>query len=168
MRYTDQIQRALIDQIEREPGRVVILPDWAHWKKDAQPWVYIDNIPTRLIRHLYTIVIGDLSPDSGLINPPGIDPRNVNPYLAIVTPCPRCKPFCRNGHRYTDEVYVEGVGRRCKVCHNRGERQISNKAKKVCPKGHRLLRRENGRRRCRECDAERWQARRNREKESKE
>lgn len=171
MRYTPEIEAQILAQIVREPDRAIILPRWAYWAGDPQPWVYIDRMPTRLIRHLYGLVVGELHPDHGLTNPPGVDPRNVNPRLAVVTPSRRSKVVCQNGHRYTGDDYIENVGHECQTC--RADRMLGkgmnvgqiNKAKKTCPQGHKLVRRPNGKRRCFECDAARARARRARERE---
>ncbi len=171
MRYSAAIEAQILAQIVREPNRAIILPEWAYWKGDPQPWVYIDQMPTRLIRHLYGLVVGDLHPDHGLVNPPGVDPRNVNPRLAEVTPTRTARVVCPNGHRYTGDDYIAGVGQRCQTCRagkllgrpNVGE---INKAKTTCPQGHKLIRRKDGKRRCRECPAAREKARRERLKEN--
>lgn len=165
MRYNPEIEAKILAQIAREPDRAIVLPEWAYWKDDPQPWIYVDQIPTRLIRHLYGLMVGELHPDHGLTNPPGIDPRNVNPRLAIVKPTRGSKLSCPKGHRYTENDYREGVGNRCQTCH--AEKLLGtpgvdaiNRAKTHCPQGHKLVKRSNGRRRCMECGRDRERARR--------
>lgn len=174
MKYNRQIEKAILEQIRKEPGRPIILPDWAYWKGDPQPWVYIDGMPTRLIRHLYDLVVGNIHPDHGLVNPPEIDPRNVNPHLAKLTPTRKSKLVCPKGHRYTGDDYVDGVGNQCQTC--RADKLLGtpsvadkNRAKKKCPAGHRYtkkntIRLKSGRRRCRICHAEQNAALRERKK----
>ena len=82
MRYSSEIEAMILAQIVRTPDKEIILPDWCYWEGDPQPWVYIDRMPTRLMRHLYQLVVGELHPNHGLVNPPGVDPRNINPRLA--------------------------------------------------------------------------------------
>lgn len=170
MRYSTAIEARILAQIEQTPRQQIILPSWAYWKGDPQPWVYIDQIPTRLVRHLYGLVVGELHPDHGLVNPPGVDPRNVNPRLAVVTPTRRAKVECPNGHRYTGDDYIEGVGQRCQTC--RAAKLLGglsaaakNRAKTTCPQGHKLVKRPGGKRRCYECARERERERRARMKE---
>lgn len=164
MRYTAQIEAQILDQIEATPDCAVILPDWAYWKSFDQPWVYVDAVPTPLMRRLYVLVVGDLDPGQGLVNPPGVDPRNVNPLLAVVTPTRRSRSTCPNGHPYTDEDYIEDVGHRCQAC--RAARLLGtpsvadvNRAKTSCPKGHplvkgNLVKLKNKRRKCLICHRE--------------
>lgn len=174
MRYTPEIEAMILAQIARTPDREIILPDWAYWKGDPQPWVYIKRMPTRLMRHLYQLVVGELHPDHGLVNPPGVDPRNVNPRLAVLTPTRQSRTVCTKGHRYTGDDYIEGVGHQCQTC--RAEKQLGkkpnqgdlNRAKTTCPKGHELVKRPNGKRRCRECHADRERARRQKMKENQD
>lgn len=145
MRYTAQIERALIEQIEREPDRPVILPDWAYWKGGDAAYIDRDGERIPLIRHLYEVIIQPLGRTDGLANDLGVPPRNVNPRLAIVLPtrwsrvaCPKC------GTRYRDKDYKPDVGQRCHPCaearrgkgKNMGQR---NKAKTHCPNNHPLI-----------------------------
>lgn len=159
MRYSRKVERAIVAQIEREPSRPVILPDWAYWKGDPQPWVYLDSQPIRLARHLYGLLVGELPPGAGLRNPPEIDQRNVNPHLMVVTPSRGARITCPNNHRYTEDDYIEGVGHRCQTC--RAQRLLGtpdvatiNRAKTHCPKNHPLVKRKKGPRRCLECPRE--------------
>lgn len=156
MRYTPQIEEALTAQLEREPDRPVILPDWAYWEGMDQPFIYVDRMPTPLMRHLHEALIGTLHPDQGLVNPPDVPARNVNPHLAVVTPTRKSRAVCPNGHRYEEGDYIPGVGHRCQTC--RAEKLLGtpsvadvNRAKETCPKNHPLVRRPNGKRRCLEC-----------------
>lgn len=170
MRYTPQIEKAILDQIEREPQREIVLPDWAYWKGIDQPWIYVDGRPQRLVRVLYETVIGVLPEGAGLTGRPGTHPRNINPHLFVVVPTLRARAACPNGHPYTEDDWTEGVGHRCQACRVSkllGGLSASekNKRKKVCPQGHKLVRRKNGRRRCYECPRIREQERRRRQKE---
>lgn len=172
MRYSPEIEAMILAQIVRTPDKEIILPDWAYWEGDPQPWVYIDRMPTRLMRHLYQLVVGELHPNHGLVNPPGVDPRNINPRLAVLTPARRAKLQCPRGHLYTGDDYIEGVGHRCQTC--RAEKQLGkkptqgdlNRAKTHCPLGHEYTRRGNGKRRCPTCHREAERDRRQKIKES--
>lgn len=169
MRYTPEIEQQLIAQIEREPARAVVLPDWAYWKGSDSAYIYVDRLPTPLIRHLHRALLGPLDHERGLVNPPGVPARNVNPHLAVITPTRQSRAACPNGHEYVAEDYEPGVGQRCHVCREAEllgtESPIDkNRAKTHCPHGHPYVRRKNGRRRCVECPraaTQRWRAQQN-------
>lgn len=156
MRFTPEIERKIVDQITREPGRPVILPDWAYWKGVDVAYIYVERMPVPLIHYLREILIGDVTEDQGVANLPDTPARNVNPYLAVVTPTRTARPACPAGHAYTEADYFPGVGHRCQTCRVaklKGTPSVAdaNRAKTTCPEGHRLVKRSNGRRRCLEC-----------------
>ena len=173
MRYTPEIEAKLLAQIKRTPDKPIVLPDWAYWKDDPAPRVYVGGRPIKLIRHLHELVVGPVQPGRGIINPPHVPVKNVNPLLAVIVPTERSKAVCGKGHPYGPEDYIEGVGHRCQTCRkeklagtpNAGE---VNRLKKTCPRGHKLRRRSDGRRRCYECPAEQERERRKRKKEEHE
>lgn len=159
MRWTPEIEQRILAQIERTPDREVILPDWAYWKGLHQPWVYIDSMPTPLVRVLYERVIGAIPDGMGLQPKPGTSRRSVNPHLWVLVPTPRSHAACPNGHEYDEGDWIEGVGHRCQACRAArllGKPTIAeiNRKKTTCPKGHALVKRPNGRRRCLECPRE--------------
>lgn len=156
MKWTPEYEQAIVRQIKVEPRRELILPEWAYWKGHDEPWVYIDGMPTRLVVVLYERLIGTLPVGAGLARKPGTDRRNVNPYLYEVMPAPKMRTVCPNGHVYTEADLIEGVGHKCQTC--RAAKLLgtespvdANRKKTHCPKGHRLVKRPNGRRRCLEC-----------------
>jgi hypothetical protein len=166
MRYTQEIEEAIVAQIQREPEREVILPDWCYWKGIDTPWIYREQIPTRLVVVLHERLIGALPEGAGLARKPGTDPRNVNPHLWVVVPGPRARAVCDNGHEYGQDDWIEGVGHRCQTC--RAERALRregsgqpspaavNRAKTHCPQEHEYtpentIRLKSGRRRCKTC-----------------
>jgi hypothetical protein len=169
MRLTSKTRKALIAQIKAAPHRPVILPDWAYWKGTDAAYIYVDQMPIPLMRFLYEQLIAPLDPARGLVNPPGVAARNVNPHLAVVTPTRKSRAVCPNGHDYTEADYVPGVGQRCQQC--RADLLLGtpspidiNRAKTHCPKNHVLVERPNGRRRCLECPraaTQRWRAQQN-------
>lgn len=156
MRYTPQIEEALVRQITAEPEREVILPSWAYWKGVDTPWIYVDGMPISLPRHLHGLLIGPIPDGAGLSPKPGTVRGNVNPHLFIITPGTHARARCPNGHEYTEDDWIPNVGHRCQAC--RAARLLGtpsiadiNRSKTVCPQGHPLVKRKNGRRRCREC-----------------
>lgn len=156
MRYTPEIEERLVAQIESAPTKALVLPDWAYWEGGDVPWIYMDGEPTPLPRHLHGVIIRALPDHVGLRNPPEVHARNVNPYLMVVTPTRKSEVACPKGHRYTADDYRPGRGNRCGQC--RAEKLLGtpspidiNRAKTVCPQGHDLVKRPNGRRRCLEC-----------------
>lgn len=156
MKFSPAIERKIVDQITREPDRPVILPDWAYWAGTDTAYIYVNRMPVPLIHYLRELLIGDVTEDEGVVNLPDVDTRNVNPYLAVVTPTMRSRPVCPNGHRYTEDDFIPGVGHRCQACRVeklKGTPSVvdKNRSKTTCPEGHRLVRRPNGRRRCFEC-----------------
>lgn len=156
MRYNEDVEKRILAQIEATPDAEIILPDWAYWKGRDQPIVYIDGRPVRLIRHLYELVIHPLPPEAGVAMDPGVSPRNINPYLATPTPRRRQRLACPAGHPYTERDRQEDGSHRCQVCieaNLKGTPSVAevNRAKSVCPQGHTLVKRPNGRRRCLEC-----------------
>lgn len=163
MKYTAEIEKALIAQITTEPNREVILPDWAYGKGSDQPVAYLKGRQVRLSRLLYEKIIGPLPEDVGLKMPPSLNPRNVNPHLFVVTASPHTRLACPNGHEYTAADWTP-TGHRCTTCrtaNNNGEPSVAdiNSAKTHCPQGHplskgNLIRLKSGRRRCRNCHRE--------------
>lgn len=156
MRYNAEIEAKIVAAIEAEPERDLILPDWAYWKNENQPVVYVNGMPVRLARVLYQKIIGPLPDGAGLAAGPGMHARNVNPYRFVVTDQPNRRAVCPNDHPYTDEDRQADGSMRCHVCHQArltGELNPAqiNAAKTTCSKGHALVLRPNGRRRCREC-----------------
>lgn len=159
MRYTPRIEQKILAQIEQTPDREIILPAWAYWEGVDQPWIYLDQIPTPLVRVLYERLIGALPEHVGLQPKPGTSRRSVNPHLWVTVPTRRARAVCPNNHPYTDEDWIEGVGHRCQTC--RATELLGtpspidiNRSKTRCPKGHPLVKRPNGRRRCLECPRE--------------
>lgn len=157
MRYTAEIEGKIIAAVNAAPDRDLILPDWAYWKGDNQPYVYVDGMPVRLARVLYRKIIGPLSDDQGLAPGLGMHPRNVNPHRFVVTASPHQRAVCPNGkHEYTEEDRQDDGSMRCHQCYaatltgGLNPAQI-NAAKTTCPEGHDLVLRPNGRRRCLEC-----------------
>ena len=178
MRYTAEIEDAILAQIRATPERPVVLPDWAYWNGKNTPYVYVDGKPTPLPRRLYRIAVGPLNPGHGLANPAGVPARNVNPLVMKRMLTRSAKAECPNGHEYTDEDYAPGKGYRCRTCAAERPQQSRrqprtggpnpvevNRAKTVCPQGHTLVMRPNGRRRCYECPRARQAAYRARQKE---
>ena len=157
MRYSQKTEATLVAEINAHPDApLVIGGERAYWRGDPQPWVHIDGQRVRLLRHLHEIIIGPISPGAGLFVKPGVDERNVNPHLAVVTASPHHRPTCPNGHEYEQEDVQADGSMRCHTCYSRrltgGENPIEvNRAKITCPKGHALVLRPNGRRRCLEC-----------------
>lgn len=183
MKYTAQMQKQLLEQIEREPRRPIELPDWAYWK--GGDTVYIDRLGDRvsLLRHLYEMLNGPLDRRQGLRNDIGVTPRNVNPNLAVLLPTRKSKILCPGcGWRFRSEDYNPEKGQRCPACAARKREEKAartaahkpnfaeiNRAKTHCPKGHpyteeNLINLRSGRRRCRRCHAEMMAERRRREK----
>jgi len=166
MILTDGIHRQILAAIKRDPKRALVLPDFCYWKGRNQPVVYIDDIPENLARVLYRELIGPLDYSQTLALRPGIDPRNVNPYLFEVTQHRRRGSVCPNGHLYEgNEMPSNAGGWRCRICyqawlaaHRKGGQSVSelNRSKDTCPKGHpysgeNLVILRNGRRRCVTC-----------------
>lgn len=163
MRYSAEIEDRIVAQIEAEPEREVILPDWAYWKGVDTPWIYVGGIPRPLVNVLYERVIGVLPDGAGLSPRPGTDRRNVNPHLWLVKPTSGSRAVCPNGHIYTEADWIPNVGHRCQAC--RAARLLGvpspadiNRRKTHCPEGHplsgdNLIHLKNGRRRCRTCHA---------------
>ena len=115
MRYTQEIEQGLLEQIAKEPLRPIVLPDWAYWA-DGRAVIHVGSIRVPLIRHLYGLVNDHVLPDwMGLRNAPGVPPRNVNPNLAQPLPRARSRFFCPYGHRFTPEDFT-GVRHVCHVC----------------------------------------------------
>jgi hypothetical protein len=156
MKWTPKIERAIIQAIEANPDREIVLPDSAYWEGINAPWIYRDGLPEPLPRVLYEQIIGVLPTGAGLSPRPGTHPRNINPHLFVVTPSRRARAACPNGHLYTEDDWFENVGHRCQTCRvmrltGRTSPIEINRAKRVCPEGHDLILRPNGRRRCLEC-----------------
>lgn len=175
MRLTSEIESTLLERLDRFPERAIVMPEWCYWKGQAQPIVYIDGLPTRLNRYLYTKVIGPLDYSTRLIRRDGVHPLNVNPHLFIAEPGRSRGDRCAKGHAYAgNEMPDNSMGFRCVTCylafrkrHSLGRRNAGqlNAAKTHCPRGHpysgsNLITQSNGRRRCRQCNAEQTAARR--------
>lgn len=178
------MEEALLAQIEREPDRPIVLPDWAYWKEGDTAYVDRRGERISLLRHLYEMRVQRLGYTDGLANDIGVPARNVNPLLAVVLPtrwskvaCPKC------GTRYRDEDYTPNVGQRCHACaerrrqereKNRGQNAGQrNKAKTHCPSGHpytkeNTIRLRSGRRRCRTCHTDRMRLYRERDRRNDE
>lgn len=174
MRYNKQTEATIVEQIKAAPDRPVILPDWAY--RNGEVTVTVDGVRTRLHRRMYELLIQPLPDHVGLRNPPGVDPRNVNPHLCVLLRSRKAHTTCRNGHVYTDEDWVPGVGHRCNTCRKKGQKgtpsppQI-NAEKTHCPAGHEYtrentMRYRNGKRRCRTCNKAQQVAYRNRNQRS--
>lgn len=170
MKYSAKIEAKILKQIALEPEREIILPDWAYGARLPQPQVHIDGMREPLIRRLYCVLISDLPDRVGVINPPHVNPRNVNPHLAVLVPSRRSKFTCERGHQLTLEDYEPNVGYHCHTCAEmeaRGPGPARINAEKThCPAGHEYTRqntqrRKDGRRRCKICAREqsaRWRA----------
>lgn len=177
MRYSAKIEATILKQIMLEPEREIILPDWAYGKAGRQPQVTIQNRRQPLVRHLYEVLISELPTKAWVANPVGVDPRNVNPHLAIVLPSSRIRVACSNGHPYQPVGFDPKIGYRCPTCREarlvgRPSPTEINAAKTHCPEGHRYTREntvrlKSGRRRCRICarnQTARWRAKQKQEK----
>ena len=169
MRYSPAIEDALIAQIKRTPDREIILDDAAYWKGVNQPWVYVNGVPQRLVHILYEAVIASLPEGAWLASQPGTHPRNINPHFFTPTAAPGVQLTCPNNHVYTPDDWIENVGHRCQACRvakliGRDDVATINRKKTVCPEGHQLIKRPNGRRRCLECPRARQKAYRERTK----
>lgn len=164
MRYNQDIEDAIVAQIEREPGRQLILPEWAHYKGQRTPMVYIKGRRLHLDEHLYSKLIAPLPPELHLIPAEGVDPRNINPHLCLVALSRRQRTRCPNGHEYPIESLTEPLrsGWRCRTCYRinfppRGTPSAAelNRRKTHCPRGHEYSEEntitQGGRRRCRTC-----------------
>ncbi len=164
MRYSASIEASILDAIAENPTAEVILPEWCYWQGVSQPWIYLDQRPVRLIRHLYSTLIDDLPESSGLAMLPGVNPKNVNPHLAAVTPTRRSRAACPKGHLYDPGDFDPKSGKQsCQEC--RAERALGesptelNRQKTHCPRGHpytkgNLVKLASGRRRCLICHRE--------------
>lgn len=174
MRWTPEIEAALLEQIKATPDREVILPDWASWKGTAQPRVFVDGFPEPVIRYMHEKLIGPLKVEQGVVNGPGVDQRNVNPFIGFVVPSRHAKSHCTKGHRYHPEDWTPGVGHRCEACHQerltgKPDAVELNRSKTHCPQGHEYTKKnttklKSGRRRCRTCAREQSAAYRLRQK----
>jgi hypothetical protein len=173
MKYNPEIEAKILAAIEANPDRDLVLPDWAYWAGNPQPYVYVEGRPVRLARVLYEKVIGPLPEGAGLAPGPGMDRRNVNPHRFVVTETIHQRAVCPNKHPYTDEDRQPDGSMRCHICHGKhrtgGVNPVAvNAAKTTCDQGHALVRRSNGRRRCLECPrANQKRYRQNRTKEKK-
>lgn len=169
MRLTSEIETALLERIDRHPERAIVMPEWAYWKGQDQPIIYVDGLPMRLNRYLYAKAIGPLDFATKLIAREGVSKQNVNPHLFIAEPGRSRGETCPNGHAYAgNEMPDNSMGWRCATCyrtwrerHSLGRRNAGqlNAAKTHCPKlhpysGDNLMIQSDGRRRCRICNAE--------------
>lgn len=173
MRYNEEIEAEIIAQIRRSPDAELFLPDWAYWKGVNQPHIFIGQMRVPLVRVLYEKLVGPLEATQGLRPKVGTSLRSVNPNLWRPVPGVRAKASCPNGHEYTDEDWINGK-HRCHICYGKkltgGVNPADvNRAKMTCPQGHKLVRRKNGRRRCRECPRAQtaaWRAKKEKETKS--
>lgn len=171
MRWTPKVEKKILQQIERSPDREIILPSWAYWEGVDQPWIYVDSLPTPLVRVLYERLIGALPDGAGLQPRLGTSRRSVNPHLWVVVPTSRSRAVCPNGHAYTDDDFIAGVGHRCQAC--RAAKLLGtpsaadvNRGKTHCPQGHEYTTEntrytKQGQRRCKTCAREQtaaWRA----------
>lgn len=167
MRLTPEVEELVLEQLRVHPERALVLPDWAYWKGQNQPVVYVAGLPVRLNRYLYEKVIGPLEYSTRLLPRAGVHPKNVNPHLFIAAAGQTRGDTCPNGHSYAgNEMPDNKGGWRCQTCylawldrHSNGGQNIGqiNGAKTHCPKNHRyagdnLMILRNGRRRCRQCN----------------
>lgn len=180
MRYTEEIERGIIEQIQKEPDRPIVLPDWAYWGDTDSCYILVDGYWTPLMRHLFEMLIQPLPEQVGLANPPGVPKRNVNPRLAVVLATRHSRAACPKGHAFSADDYRPGVGYRCKVCREawrkenlKGTPSVAdiNRAKTHCPNGHplergNLIHLRDGRRKCRTCHRDTQARYRARKKES--
>lgn len=171
MKYTPQMEQMILTQIEHEPEREIILPDWCYWTGTDACYIHRDGERIRLVYHLYEVLIGALPMGAGLSPAPGTQKRNVNPHLYSVVPKPGVRAACPiAGHEYSEQDWIPGVGHRCHACRearksgNPSPSEI-NREKTHCPKGHALVKRKNGTRRCLPCPREAERERRKRMKE---
>lgn len=169
MRWTPEIEKKIVEQIARTPTAEIILPDWAYWEGEDHPWIYVDSMPTMLVKHLYAKLIEPIPDGAGLQPKPGTSRRSVNPHLWVIVPSRRARAVCPNGHPYTEDDWIDGVGHRCQTC--RASKLLGtpdaaeiNRRKTTCPKGHPLVKRKNGKRRCLECPRAQTAAWRERQK----
>lgn len=172
MRYDADMEASLIEQIRESPTSAVILPDWAYTEGRKQPYVTVYDQRTPLLRRLYSVMIEPVPAGRNVINPTGVNQRNVNPYLARAMLNNINRSACRSGHEYDDKLdFVPRFGYRCHICRAeylaaQGEKKTGNKYKTHCPQGHPYSRKNtmklaSGRRRCRICHKEqvdRWRA----------
>lgn len=169
MKLTPELEQMIVDKIRRDPDRAIVLPDWCYWKGHDQPVIYVDGLPTRLVRYLYEKLVGPLEYENNLTPAVGAHPRNVNPFLFTKQDGRKRGLVCPNGHAYAgNEMPDNKMGWRCRTCYlawrdehgggglNAGQR---NALKTMCPKRHpyegeNLILLANGRRRCRTCNNE--------------
>ena len=169
MILTAELEQLIVTQLQEHPERALVLPDWCYWKGQSQPTVYVDGLPVRLSRHLYEKVIGSLPYDMSLHLRDGVHPKNVNPHLFVLAKRGSRGVRCPNGHLYAgNEMPDNSMGWRCRTCyltwrdrHSNGGQNVGqiNAAKTHCPQNHRYtpentLHLSNGRRRCRQCNAD--------------
>lgn len=169
MRYTPEIEAMILGAVEENPDREIVLPDWAYWEGVDTPWIYVDQMPTRLVVVLYERVIGALPRGAGLARQPGTSPRDINPHHWTPTPTGRARAYCPTaGHEYGPDDWIEGVGHRCQAClaakrlakESKGPSPADiNREKTHCPQNHEYTpenttRLRSGRRRCKTCARE--------------
>lgn len=173
MKYTPEIEKLILNQIATTPDAPIILPPHCYWKGVATPWIYVDQMPVRLVNVLYELAIGPIPPGASIGRRVGTMPADVNPHHWEVVPVRirAARSHCPKDHPYTQDDWFEGVGHRCQTC--RAERLLGtpsvadiNREKTHCPKNHILVKRKNGRRMCKECPKERSAAWRAKQKET--
>lgn len=169
MNLTPELERQILEQLQAHPDKALVLPEWCYWKGQSQPTIYVDGLPTKLHRYLYEKAIGSLEYGVRLHLRDGVHPKNVNPHLFVPQLSRRRGESCPKGHPYAgNEMPDNSMGWRCRTCylawreeHSLGRPNVGqvNAAKTHCPKRHRYdehntLYLSNGRRRCRQCNAD--------------
>lgn len=185
MRYNDDIEQAILEQIQATPEAAIILPSWAYWHGRNKVIVHIDGQRVALPDWLYVLMGNRLPANRHLVNPPNVQPRNINP-LIMKPMLGRAKStVCPNGHEYTDADYTPDVGYQCHICaEGRAERVRANKkggmdaaqinrAKQYCPRNHplsgdNLIKSSDGKRRCKACARDRMRAYRAAQREARQ
>lgn len=169
MVITDELLEQIIETIRENPTKPLVLPRHCYDKRSGVVMIWVDGLPVRLHRHLWSV----LRPDEPLgwditLHDMSLVRGNVNPFLyqrgkrrgrSIAT-------HCRYGHAYADNEMPDNAGRwRCATCYREwrasrrtGKPQVNaiNAAKTHCPKNHpydeeNTIINADGKRRCRQC-----------------
>lgn len=170
----------LVRICRQHPKREVALPAALYSQVGGHPVVRmeIDGIRVLLHRWLFEQINEQVLGGDLLRRRPGVDPRNVNPFLfdRISRHAPVLREVCPNGHRYAAVGEVSGlVGVRCARCRSDrlARRRVGapsqadlNRAKTHCPRNHEyteentLYRKsDKGARRCATCERDRMAGR---------
>lgn len=159
MILTPEIEQKIIGTIMEDPTVPTVLPEHAYGR-DGRVVVLVDGLPIDLHRHLHNVMIRPLGYHERMHRTPGVDPKNVNPYLFII-PLTTKSPatHCRKGHAYEgNEAPPNSRGYRCLTClrDSRKTGTVANRDKTQCPQGHdytdeNTIKGKDGRRRCRIC-----------------